>query len=124
LAHIKPDFVKFDMDLIRNVHRDRFKDCVARKLIELACELGVKTVVEGVETYDEWKWARDHGADFSQGYLFARPAPDPPRPIFPRDRALVPAGGPIIIAGAIDESTTHSQIHGASDAVNGMPNLE
>jgi EAL domain-containing protein (putative c-di-GMP-specific phosphodiesterase class I) len=89
LADIKPDFVKVDMDLMRNVDRDRFKSCVARKLIELSRELGVKTIAEGIESNEEWMWAREHGADFSQGYLFARPAPDPPRPNFPAGQAAL-----------------------------------
>jgi EAL domain-containing protein (putative c-di-GMP-specific phosphodiesterase class I) len=78
LTLVKPDFVKLDMELVRGVHRDPYKSCVARKLLELARELGVLTVAEGVETHEEWQWTRDHGADLAQGYLFAKPAPSPP----------------------------------------------
>lgn len=77
LARLKPDFIKLDMDLIRNVDRDEYKAQVASKLLELARELKVCTVVEGVETVGEWQWATEHGADFAQGYLFARPEPWP-----------------------------------------------
>ncbi len=77
LARLKPDFIKLDMDLIRNVDRDVYKAQVASKLLELARELHVSTVVEGVETVGEWQWATEHGADFAQGYLFARPEPWP-----------------------------------------------
>jgi EAL domain-containing protein (putative c-di-GMP-specific phosphodiesterase class I) len=45
--------------------------------------LNARTVVEGVETVGEWQWAREHGADFAQGYLFAAPAEKPPRPRVP-----------------------------------------
>lgn len=83
LAAIKPDFVKIDMGLIRGVDRDRYKGQVASKLLELARDLGVRTVVEGVETREEWQWSRDHGADFAQGYLFARPQADPPTVALP-----------------------------------------
>jgi len=78
MSQVRPDFIKLDMELIRDIDRDAYKSCVAGKLLELARELGVYTVVEGVETDGEWKWSVDHGADFSQGYLFARPAADPP----------------------------------------------
>lgn len=78
MALVKPDFVKLDMGLIRDVDKDMYKSCVASKLLELARELGAATVVEGVETYGEWNWATEHGADFSQGYLFARPDAVPP----------------------------------------------
>ncbi len=78
MSQVRPDFIKLDMELIRDIDRDAYKSCVAGKLLELARELGVYTVVEGVETNGEWQWSVDHGADFSQGYLFARPAADPP----------------------------------------------
>jgi EAL domain-containing protein (putative c-di-GMP-specific phosphodiesterase class I) len=83
LVRVKPDFMKLDMGLIRNVHRDRYKAHVAAKLLELARELNAHTVVEGVETIGEWQWAREHGADFAQGYLFAAPAEKPPIPRVP-----------------------------------------
>jgi len=82
LTEIKPDFIKLDMQLIRGVHQDAYKARVASKLLEMALDLGVSTVVEGVEEEAEWRWAADHGADFAQGYLFARPAAIPPQPQF------------------------------------------
>jgi len=80
MSRVRPDFIKLDMELIRDVDKDTYKSCVVAKLIELARELSVYTVVEGVETRNEWEWAATHGADFAQGYLFARPAHAPPRP--------------------------------------------
>jgi EAL domain-containing protein (putative c-di-GMP-specific phosphodiesterase class I) len=82
LTEIRPDFIKLDMHLIRGVHQDPYKARVAAKLLEMAQDLGVSTVVEGVEEPAEWRWAADHGADFAQGYLFARPAAIPPQPQF------------------------------------------
>jgi EAL domain-containing protein (putative c-di-GMP-specific phosphodiesterase class I) len=82
LTQIKPDFIKLDMQLIRGVHQDTYKSCVAAKLLEMAQALGVATVVEGVEEPAEWQWAADHGADFAQGYLFARPDAVPPQSQF------------------------------------------
>lgn len=86
MAIVKPDFVKLDMNLIRNVDQDIYKSCVAAKLLELANELDVSTVVEGVESLGEWRWAMDHGADYAQGYLFARPDAIPPKPTRPEGR--------------------------------------
>lgn len=80
LARLRPDFVKLDMELIRGVDQDEYKSQVAGKLLELAQELGIKTIAEGIETAAEWEWCRDHGADYAQGYLFARPAAPPPLP--------------------------------------------
>ncbi len=82
LAELKPDFIKLDIGLVRNVHCDYFKGRVAAKLLELARELGVATVVEGVETVGQWRWAVEHGSDYAQGYLFARPGQEPPASTF------------------------------------------
>ena len=63
---------------LRNVDQDLYKSRVASKLIELAHDLNVATVVEGIESRGEWEWAKEHGAEFAQGYLFARPNAVPP----------------------------------------------
>jgi EAL domain-containing protein (putative c-di-GMP-specific phosphodiesterase class I) len=76
LVHrLRPDFIKLDRELIREVHVDRVKDLIASKLLEIGHGLGIQTIVEGVESPQELQWARDRGADFAQGFLIARPGP-------------------------------------------------
>ena len=74
LVQLKPDFVKLDMGLVRDVDRDAAKAIVARKLIETVKELELPTIAEGIERAEELEWMRDTGADFAQGFFFARPA--------------------------------------------------
>ena len=78
LGLLRPDYIKLDRELTTNVHADPYKATIARKLLETAQELGLKTIVEGVELQEEYAWARDHGADYAQGYFFARPGSPPP----------------------------------------------
>jgi EAL domain-containing protein (putative c-di-GMP-specific phosphodiesterase class I) len=68
------------MQLIRGVDQDPYKAEVARMLLTMARNLGVLTVAEGIETEAEWHWFREHGADYVQGYFFARPGSPPPTP--------------------------------------------
>jgi EAL domain-containing protein (putative c-di-GMP-specific phosphodiesterase class I) len=78
LVHrLRPDFIKLDRELIREVNNDRVKDLIASKLLEIGHGLGIGTIVEGVETPQELHWARARGADFVQGFLIARPGPSP-----------------------------------------------
>ena len=86
LLAIRPDYAKIDMSLVRGVHLDPAKAIVAGRLVETARGLGAKTVVKGVEVEEEWAWAREHGADYAQGYLFGKPVPKPcpPFPAVPR----------------------------------------
>ena len=80
LISLRPEYVKLDMSLTRGVDADPHKAVLAAKLLEAARDMGLRTVAEGIETAGEWDWVRDHGADFVQGYLFARPASPPPMP--------------------------------------------
>lgn len=77
IHRLRPDFIKLDMDLIRGVDRDPYQATVARKVIELARDLGASTIAEGVETAGEMAWVRDHGATFAQGWFIAKPANPP-----------------------------------------------
>lgn len=86
LSKLRPDFMKLDMELTRGVDQDPYKAHIAAKLLELARGLGIRTIAEGIETEGEWRWAREQGADYMQGYLFARPAAPAPLPCFPGSR--------------------------------------
>jgi EAL domain-containing protein (putative c-di-GMP-specific phosphodiesterase class I) len=81
LVHrLRPDFVKLDRELIEDVHEDPVKGAIARKLLELCTEVGITSIVEGVQTRAELEWVAGHGADYVQGFLFSRPAATPPTP--------------------------------------------
>lgn len=84
LSELRPDYVKLDMGLVRGVDNDPFKAIVADRLLGMARDLGVKTVVEGVETKEELAWSQEHGADLIQGYLLAKPANPPHKPNWPQ----------------------------------------
>lgn len=77
LTLLRPDFIKLDMEMTRDVHRDAYKATVARKMLETAREIGVKTIAEGIENEGEGRWLCDNGADYVQGFFYAKPAPIP-----------------------------------------------
>ncbi|TVQ74238.1 MAG: EAL domain-containing protein [Chromatiaceae bacterium] len=83
LSELRPDYVKFDRALVSQVDQDIFKQKVLAKLIEMAHDLGIMTIAEGVEEKAEWQWLKAHAVDYVQGYLFARPGSPPPRPVVP-----------------------------------------
>lgn len=77
LHQLRPDFVKLDMELIRDVDRDEYKAMVTGKILEVAQALEIKTIAEGIETAAELAWVQEHGADYVQGYFLARPCAPP-----------------------------------------------
>jgi len=77
LHQLRPDFIKLDMELTRSVHEDPYKALIAEKVLDIAQQLHIQTVAEGIESPEELAWVREHGADFVQGYCIARPSPQP-----------------------------------------------
>ena len=77
LHQLRPDFLKLDMELVRNVHMDPFKATIAAKLLEIAQALGITAIAEGIESAEELAWVATHGATYAQGYFLGRPAADP-----------------------------------------------
>jgi len=75
LHELRPDYVKLDMELVRGIDEDSFKQVIVRNLIEIARANGIHTIAEGIETAGEADFLRAVGADYLQGYFFARPAP-------------------------------------------------
>ncbi len=74
LADLRPDIIKLDRALISGCDQDRVRMAIARNIICLAEEIGVKLVVEGVETAQEVGALQAAGARFMQGFYFARPS--------------------------------------------------
>lgn len=74
---IQPDFIKLDRELIIDIHLNETKAVIASKILEIAEELNIRTIVEGVECKEEYEWVLEHKADYVQGFYFAKPAPEP-----------------------------------------------
>jgi EAL domain-containing protein (putative c-di-GMP-specific phosphodiesterase class I) len=73
ILKLKPDVIKLDISLIRNI--DIEPDCraMAAALIRFAEETGSKIVAEGVETLAELEVLRELKVNKVQGYLLGRP---------------------------------------------------
>jgi EAL domain-containing protein (putative c-di-GMP-specific phosphodiesterase class I) len=80
LHQLRPDMIKLDGELIRGVDRDPYKAVIAEKLLELAQDLGITTLAEGIETAGELQWVCEHGVDLVQGFFIAQPQPVPLQP--------------------------------------------
>ncbi|GGL08147.1 EAL domain-containing protein [Deinococcus radiotolerans] len=75
LAQLRPDVVKLDRMLIRDLHGGDPRLALILALIRYAHDLGIRVVAEGVETARELNLVRELGADYAQGYFLGRPAP-------------------------------------------------
>ncbi|WP_236697469.1 EAL domain-containing protein [Sphingomonas sp. Leaf357] len=69
--------LKIDRSFVQHAHRNANDALLVRSTIELAHNLGLKVVAEGVEDVDCLAFLRDCGCDLIQGYLISRPVPLP-----------------------------------------------
>ncbi len=75
LVDLRPDLLKLDMSLTRDIHKDLARQALTTAMVHFAVEMGAKLVAEGIECDEERDVLRDLGVDYGQGYLFARPMP-------------------------------------------------
>jgi diguanylate cyclase (GGDEF)-like protein/PAS domain S-box-containing protein len=76
LRDLAIDILKIDMSFVRNIARSRQDLSLVKFIIGLAKDFGLKTVAEGVETEEQVKLLSLLGADYLQGFYFAKPMPE------------------------------------------------
>ncbi|MDI7860467.1 EAL domain-containing protein [Rhizobiaceae bacterium n13] len=74
LDSLPVDIVKIDRSFVRNIGEDSRRFKLLRGTVNLSRELGLKIVIEGVETKDQLALINAHRcADYIQGYVFSMP---------------------------------------------------
>jgi EAL domain-containing protein (putative c-di-GMP-specific phosphodiesterase class I) len=73
LADFQTNIIKFDMNLIRNIHEDKPRQSIIRHCLGIFSDLNVTALAEGIETIEEMHWLKEVGISLMQGYLFAKP---------------------------------------------------
>lgn len=75
LKRLPIDTIKIDKSFLENIAIEKNDTILTRTVIELARNLKLYTIAEGVETVDQYKFLRDNSCDMVQGYLFSKPMP-------------------------------------------------
>jgi EAL domain-containing protein (putative c-di-GMP-specific phosphodiesterase class I) len=75
LRQLPIDEVKIDKSFVLTMSTSQGESFIARSIIELAHNLGLRVVAEGVETPEQRDLLRAFGCDEVQGFLFGRPVP-------------------------------------------------
>jgi diguanylate cyclase (GGDEF)-like protein/PAS domain S-box-containing protein len=75
LQRLPVDEIKVDRSFVSNLALTSDDAIIVRSTIELAHNLGLTVVAEGVENDDVAEMLIGYGCDAAQGYLYARPAP-------------------------------------------------
>lgn len=86
LAYLKQfplDALKIDRQFIMNLTHSGKDAAIAASIIQLAHNLGLKVVAEGVERAEQVEMLQQMDCDIAQGYYFSRPIPAEAVPSFP-----------------------------------------
>lgn len=72
----KPEVVKIDAHIVRNVHQDSVKRSIIKFIVAFCKENEIVSIAEGVETKEEFDAVSALDVDAVQGYYLFRPTPD------------------------------------------------
>ncbi len=92
LAYLKQfplDVLKIDRQFIRNLTTSDKDAAITTSIIQLAHNLGLKVVAEGVENAEQVAMLKKLGCDIGQGYYFSRPMAAEYVPAFPHKHELI-----------------------------------
>ncbi len=75
LLNTTPNFIKIDQLILRNINLDTKKQHLVSNIVSFARNNHVKTIAEGIETYEEFIYVIKLGVDYIQGFYTGRPNP-------------------------------------------------
>lgn len=75
LRNLAVDILKIDMSFVRDLENSQRAPAILRRVVEMAHDLRMGIVVEGVETKAQLDFLSSIGCDKIQGYYFAKPMP-------------------------------------------------
>ncbi|MFT5693911.1 MAG: diguanylate cyclase (GGDEF)-like protein [Oceanicoccus sp.] len=73
LKHLPVSKLKIDKSFVDGLPDSIDDQCIAQSIIGLAKGMNLDLVAEGVESLPQSDWLVEHGCDYLQGYLYAKP---------------------------------------------------
>jgi diguanylate cyclase (GGDEF)-like protein len=95
LSHLRQfriDELKVDQTFVHGLERDAEDSSIVAAVVNLAHNLGLSAVAEGVETAEQSRRVQLVGCDLAQGFYFAAPEPASPKGTATRESWPRPAG--------------------------------
>lgn len=77
ILRLRPDIIKLDISLTRNIDADTGAAALAAALVTFGEKIDCTVLAEGIETAAELAVLRQLGVQYGQGYLLGRPDPQP-----------------------------------------------
>lgn len=74
IFEINPQFIKIDMEIMKDIARDERKRSFVAALAQFATDSQIALIAEGIETEEQLEVAVSLHIDYAQGYYFAKPS--------------------------------------------------
>jgi len=75
LKQLPVNELKIDKSFVQRLETDEDDQIIVRSTIELAHNMGLSVVAEGIEDEYTLHWLAEHGCELAQGYFISRPQP-------------------------------------------------
>lgn len=75
LSSIPLDILKIDRDFLSTLQTSKKAQVILKKVVELAKELHMEVICEGVEKQEQIDFLLSVGCQYAQGYFFSKPVP-------------------------------------------------
>ncbi|PHS69998.1 MAG: diguanylate phosphodiesterase [Methylophaga sp.] len=134
-SEIQPDFVKLDRHFMQDIHEDRHKRQFVQSMVDLAKDINCRVIGEGIEVREEYLTTLDMQIEFSQGYYFGRPSPQPQRNVsselFSKRRTIstfkvnVPRANTLVrsLSTTLEPATVHDDVTSVGERFYNAPSL-
>jgi diguanylate cyclase len=73
LRRFPADTLKIDRSFVREMHESVTSEALVRTVIDLARDLKMATIAEGIEDHEQWSRLSSLNCDLGQGYYFSQP---------------------------------------------------
>jgi len=73
IAELQPDFVKMDLSLVRDIHKNQVKQAILETISNLCAKIKADIICEGIEHAEELRALQELGCPYGQGFLFDFP---------------------------------------------------
>lgn len=77
IVETRPEIVKIDQHIIKNIHTDPFKRSIVKFIVTFCDEHQIMSIAEGIENAADLKVVKELGVTAVQGYYLCRPTATP-----------------------------------------------
>ena len=118
LQGLPVDALKIDKSFVDTIGKDTATSAVTAHIIEIAMELGLHTVAEGIETEDQLAYLNVRNVGFGQGWLFSKPLAAKEFLAFQQARKAAYGASPEVIPSAVAQERKKSRRKGQAPGVD------